>query len=188
MPLLIAIFLFPFVEIAGFIIVGRAIGVLPTLGLIILTAMIGAALLRIQGFGVLQRLNTDVNDNEDPGRDLIHGAMIVIAGILLLIPGFVTDILGFLLFIPPIRDLVWKYMSRNVMSVSERTVYFRSGGAGPGRGRGGPQPRRPGEGPKVVDLDSSDFSSSEPDPNSPWKDKSNGGSGDKPDHDDKRHN
>lgn len=183
MPLLIAIFLFPFVEIAGFIFVGRAIGIFPTLGLIILTAMIGAALLRIQGFSVLQRLNDDMNDDADPGRDLIHGAMIVIAGILLLIPGFVTDILGFLLFIPPIRDLVWKYMSKNVMSVSERTVYFRSAGAEPGRG---PQPQKPGtrSEPKVVDLDSSDFSSSDPDPNSPWSDKTDN----KTDREDKPHN
>ena len=161
MPLLIAIILFPFVEIAGFIIVGQAIGVLPTLGLIMLTAVIGAFLLRIQGFSVLQRLNAAVNEGGDPSRDLIHGAMIVVAGILLLIPGFVTDILGFLLFIPPVRDLVWRHFSRNVVVVSNSS-FFRGSAGGP---RG---PKR--SGPTVVDLDADDFSS-KPDPNSPWSDK-----------------
>lgn len=172
MPLLIAIILFPFVEIAGFIVVGRAIGVLPTLGLIMLTAVIGAFLLRIQGFSVLQRLNAAVNEGGDPSRDLIHGAMIVLAGILLLIPGFVTDILGFLLFIPPVRDLVWRHFSRNVVVVSNSS-FFRGGGTG-GGSKG---PKR--SGPTVVDLDADDFSSN-PDPNSPWSDK-NGEIGNKPD-------
>lgn len=165
MPLLITLVLLPFIEIAGFIIVGRAIGVLPTLGLIILTAMIGAVLLRVQGLSVLQRLNNHMNSGEDPSRDLIHAAMIVTAGILLLIPGFVTDILGFLLFVPFVRDIVWKYMSRNMMVMSERSAFFRSGGAGP---------KRPGGSGKVVDLDADDFSSSDPNPNSPWSGKNGG--------------
>ncbi|WP_174804250.1 FxsA family protein [Martelella limonii] len=164
MPLLIAIILYPFVEIAGFIIVGRAIGLFPTLGLIMLTAVIGAILLRIQGFSVLQRLNQDVRDGGNPGRDLVHGGMIVLAGILLLIPGFVSDICGLLLFIPPLRDFVWRRMSRNMVVVS-RGATFRSR----------PEPRR--ETPKVVDLDAADFSH-DPDPNSPWAD---GGKPDDPD-------
>nr|WP_272213376.1 FxsA family protein [Marinicella sp. W31]MDC2879329.1 membrane protein FxsA [Marinicella sp. W31] len=163
MPLLIAIILFPFVEIAGFIVVGRAIGLFPTLGLIILTAIIGAILLRVQGFGVMQRLNTDVRDGGDPGRELVHGAMIVLAGILLLIPGFVTDILGFLLFIPPFRDFVWRRISKNMVVVSQGSSFFRSG-AGPGGSRRPPG----GRGATVVDLDSEDFSSGSPDANSPW--------------------
>ncbi|AJY45191.1 exclusion suppressor FxsA [Martelella endophytica] len=164
LPFLIAIILFPFIEIAGFIVVGRAIGLFPTLGLIMLTAVIGAILLRVQGFGVLQRLNTAASDGGDPGREMIHGAMIVLAGILLLIPGFVTDILGLLLFIPPVRDLVWKHFRNNMVVVSSRSSFF-GGGAAP---RG---PQRPGgKRPNVVDLDASDFSS-DPDPNSPWADR-----------------
>ena len=159
MLLLISIILIPFVEIAGFIIVGQAIGLFPTLGLILATAILGAILLRIQGFNVLQRLNGDMKDGGDPSRDLIHGAMIVMAGILLLIPGFVTDILGLLLFVPPIRNLVWKYMSRNMVKVSERSTFKQ------------PQhhERYEREQPKVVDLDLTDFSKN-PDPNSPWTD------------------
>lgn len=165
MPLLIAIIVYPFIEIAGFIIVGRAIGLFPTLGLIVLTAVIGAILLRIQGFSVLQRLNQDTREGGNPGRDLVHGGMIVLAGILLLIPGFVSDICGFLLFIPPLRDFVWKRMSRNMVVVSSSASF-----------RAAPQqPRR--EGPKVVDLDADDFSH-DPDPNSPWA-----GKGDRPDDD-----
>ncbi len=172
MPLLIAIILYPFVEIAGFIIVGRAIGLFPTLGLIMLTAVIGAILLRIQGFSVLQRLNQDVRDGGNPGRDLVHGGMIVLAGILLLIPGFVSDICGFLLFVPPFRDFVWKRMSRNMVVVSERSAGFSYTRREPPRREG------PREGPKVVDLDADDFSH-DPDPNSPWAGK------DKPDDNDK---
>ena len=160
MPLLIAIILYPFVEIAGFIIVGRAIGLFPTLGLIMLTAVIGAILLRIQGFSVLQRLNQDVREGGDPSRDMVHGGMIVLAGILLLIPGFVSDICGFLLFVPPFRDFVWKRMSRNMVVVSQRSAGFSYTTR---------EPRRDGVGdrPKVVDLDADDFSH-DPDPDSPW--------------------
>ncbi|WP_180899395.1 FxsA family protein [Martelella soudanensis] len=165
MPLLIAIIFYPFIEIAGFIVVGRAIGLFPTLGLIMLTAVIGAILLRIQGFSVLQRLNQDARDGGNPGRDLVHGGMIVLAGILLLLPGFVSDICGFLLFIPPLRDFVWKRMSRNMVVVSQRSTGFRYTSDPPRR-----------EGPKVVDLEAEDFTH-DPDPNSPWADK--------PDDDDK---
>lgn len=173
MPLLIAIILYPFIEIAGFIIVGRAIGLFPTLGLIMLTAVIGAILLRIQGFSVLQRLNQDVRDGGNPGRDLVHGGMIVLAGILLLIPGFVSDICGFLLFVPPFRDFVWKRMSRNMVVVSERSAGFSYTRREP------PSREGPREGPKVVDLDADDFSH-DPDPNSPWAGKGKPDDNDKP--------
>lgn len=173
MPLLIAIILYPFIEIAGFIIVGRAIGLFPTLGLIMLTAVIGAILLRIQGFSVLQRLNQDVRDGGNPGRDLVHGGMIVLAGILLLIPGFVSDICGFLLFVPPFRNFVWKRMSRNMVVVSERSAGFSYTRREP------PSREGPREGPKVVDLDADDFSH-DPDPNSPWAGKNKPDDNDKP--------
>ena len=115
----------PLLEIAGFIIVGRQIGVLPTLGLVVLSSIAGALLLRIQGFGVMTRIRNEVEAGRDPGRELAHGAMILLAGMLLLIPGFVTDIIGLLLFIPPVRDLAWRFLKRRIIVRSSFSARFR---------------------------------------------------------------
>jgi len=156
-PLLL--FLMPLAEIAGFVVVGKAIGVWATLALVILSAMLGATLLRIQGIGILQRISAESQRGGDPGREMVHGAMIVIAAFLLLLPGFLSDILGLLLFIPAVRDLAWTYLRRRIVVFGSSTA-FRRGPAG------GPSPR-PG-GP-VVDLDEEDFHRNS-NGNSPWSD------------------
>ena len=102
----------PLIEIAGFVVVGRQIGVLPTLGLVVATGILGAILLRIQGFGVMTRIRKETQAGRDPSREVAHGVMVLLAGVLLLIPGFVTDIIGLLLFLPPVRDLAWRYLRR----------------------------------------------------------------------------
>ena len=86
--------LLPLAEIACFILVGRRIGLLPTLSLVVLSAVAGIVLMRIQGFGVLTRLRRSGQDGHAPGKELLDAAMILIAGILLLIPGFISDIVG----------------------------------------------------------------------------------------------
>ncbi|MGD9740578.1 MAG: FxsA family protein [Bauldia sp.] len=91
------------VEIAVFILVGRAIGVAATLGLVLLAAIAGIVLMRSQGFGVMRRIREDVNGGIMPGAALADGAMILLAGVLLIIPGFVTDVIGLLLFLPAVR-------------------------------------------------------------------------------------
>jgi UPF0716 protein FxsA len=106
MPLLFL--LVPIVEIAVFIVVGGRIGLWPTLLLIVVTAIIGTMLLRQQGFGVLAQIRDDVNAGRVPAAAMAHGVMIIVAGVLLLTPGFVTDALGFLLFVPVFRDWVWR--------------------------------------------------------------------------------
>lgn len=98
----------PFIEIAGFIVVGSYIGVFATLGLIILSAMLGFFLLRVQGIGLLQRIRTETAAGRVPDREMVHGAMLVLAAILLIVPGFVTSAVGILLFIPFVRDIVWR--------------------------------------------------------------------------------
>ncbi len=160
----ILIFLMPLAEIAGFVVVGKAVGLWATLALVILSAMLGAALLRIQGTGILRRISEETQNGGIPSRDLVHGAMIVVAAFLLLLPGFITDILGLLLFIPAVRDLAWKYLSK-------RIVVLGSSSAFSGSGRGGPKPQSGprGSGP-VVDLDEGDFQR-QPNRNSPWSDK-----------------
>lgn len=153
------VLLLPFVEIAGFIVVGKAIGVLATLGLTIATSLIGLLLLRHQGLGLLKRLSSEGQRGVEPGRELVHGAMIVIAGFLLLLPGFVTDFIGLLFFLPPVRDLAWKLIRpRMVVMTSAR-------GFGPGTDPFSGA-RGPGKGP-VVDLDEDDFQR-DPDSSSPW--------------------
>jgi UPF0716 protein FxsA len=160
----------PFIEIAGFILVGRQIGVLATLALIVATGILGAILLRIQGFGVMARLRRELDTGSDPSRELAHGAMILLAGVLLLIPGFVTDIVGLLLFLPPVRDLAWRFLkSRVVVSAGGFDGFAWPGarrGAGPGtRSRG-----RSRE--KTIDLEADEYSSGPdagPRPDSPWR-------------------
>lgn len=142
----------PLLEIAVFVVIGGQIGILATLGLVLATAVAGSILLRIQGFGVLARVRRTLNEGHMPGRDLVHGVMILVAGILLLTPGFVTDTLGFLLFIPAVRDAGWAFLRNRIVVVGA--------GAGPG-GRG---PERD----KVIDLDMDDYSSSDA-RTSPWR-------------------
>lgn len=144
-------------EIAAFVVVGSHIGVLPTIGLVILTTIVGAILLRVQGFGVVSRIRAEMDAGRVPGRELTHGVMIMIAGLLLIVPGFITDTVGLLLFIPPIRDAAWNFLKGRI------TVVTSFGGA---RGFGFGGPRRDG-GP-TIDLDEDEYSRTS-DPNSPWR-------------------
>ncbi len=159
------VLLLPFVEIAGFIVVGKAIGVLATLGLTVATSLIGLLLLRHQGLGLLKRLSSEGQRGVEPGRELVHGAMIVIAGFLLLLPGFVTDVIGLLFFLPPVRDLAWKLIGPRMVVMTTARGFSARGGFGPGADPFAGA-RGPGKGP-VVDLDEDDFQR-EPDSSSPW--------------------
>ena len=143
----------PLLEIAGFVLVGSEIGVLSTIGLVLLSAVAGSILLRVQGFGVMNRIRTEMEAGRDPSKELANGAMIVLAGILLVIPGFISDIVGILLFLPPVRALAWRFLSKRVRFTSNFGGFAR---------RGGPA------GGKTIDLDEDDFSR-QPNPNSPWR-------------------
>ncbi|AYG57399.1 membrane protein FxsA [Rhizobium jaguaris] len=163
----IFVFLMPLAEIAGFIIVGKMVGVWATLALVILSALLGAALLRIQGIGILQRISAESRNGGDPGREMVHGAMIVVAAFLLMLPGFISDIIGLLLFIPAVRELAWKVLRKRIVVLGSSRAFGRGAGQGPKSGPG-PQtrPRGPGH---VVDLDETDFHR-EPNRKSPWSD------------------
>jgi UPF0716 protein FxsA len=93
----------PILEIAAFIKIGEAIGVLPTLLGCVATAIIGATLVRHQGFGVLRDAQAAFSRQELPVDQLASGVFILIAGVLLMTPGYVTDTMGFLLLAPPVR-------------------------------------------------------------------------------------
>jgi UPF0716 protein FxsA len=124
----------PLAEIAVFVMVGSEIGVFATIGLILLSAMLGIVLLRVQGIGTLARIQKRMEVGEDPCRDLVHGVMIMFAGILLLIPGFITDTLGLLLFLPPVRDAGWRFLKSRIVHVNIGGM--RPGGAPRGKDRG----------------------------------------------------
>ncbi len=115
--LLIAFIAIPVVEIAVFIEVGSRIGGLNTIILVFLTALIGTWMLRSQGFQTLQRVQESLNRNIFPMAEVFDGLCLLVAGALLLTPGFFTDAIGFLLFIPPFRRLlrgwIWLWLSRS---------------------------------------------------------------------------
>jgi UPF0716 protein FxsA len=154
------VLLLPLAEIAGFVVVGKAIGLWATLGLVVLSSLLGVVLLRAQGLTILRRISTIGREGGVPGRELVHGAMVVVAGFLLLLPGFITDILGLLLFVPGVRELAWKFLSRRIIILGSSPAFNRS--------RGGP-PQQPKTGGPVVDLDADDFRRGA-NPSSPWSD------------------
>lgn len=101
--LLLVFILVPLLEIALFIEIGGAIGALPTIALIVLTAVIGVALIRLQGIITLTRVREKLDRGEMPAVDLVEGIILLIAAALLLTPGFFTDAIGFLALVPSIR-------------------------------------------------------------------------------------
>jgi UPF0716 protein FxsA len=103
------------VEIAVMIQVGQLIGVVNTIGLLILVSLIGAWLVKRQGLGVLARIREQRAAGRLPAAEVFDGALILVAGVLLVIPGFVTDVLGLLLLIPPIRAVARGFVRRRVM-------------------------------------------------------------------------
>ncbi|ATP11749.1 membrane protein FxsA [Bartonella henselae] len=106
------------VEIAGFIFVGKEIGILATLSLIILTTIAGSILLRIQGGSLLKNLQRELLQGQTLEHYIINDGCIIIGAILLILPGFVSDILGILLLIKPVRGIAWYLLSslRNKMN------------------------------------------------------------------------
>ena len=115
--ILLALFVaVPLVEIAVFIKVGGIIGLGWTLACVVLTAVIGTALLRQQGLATLQRAQDSMARNEMPLRELFDGACLLVAGVLLLTPGFVTDAAGALLLLPPIREVLRQFLARRLVA------------------------------------------------------------------------
>jgi len=129
MPLLIiaAVLIgLPMLEIAIFIRVGSVIGVFPTLALTIATAVAGAVMLRRQGLRTLMQARAQMDRGIAPAREAFDGICLVLAGLLLLIPGFFTDFLGLLLFIPTVRGWLWHRVQQRV-HVRGGGRFYRSG-------------------------------------------------------------
>ena len=114
MWLFLAFLAVPLIEIALFIQVGGALGLFPTLAIVVLTAILGTYLVRAQGAMALGQLRGSLNSFSDPTEPLAHGAMILFSGALLLTPGFFTDAMGFLLLIPAFRSRAFQYLRSKV--------------------------------------------------------------------------
>ena len=102
----------PFAELFILIQVGQAIGALETVAVLVVVSAVGAWLVKREGLGVLRRARQRVNAGAVPGRELVDGVLIIIAGALLLTPGFLTDVTGVLLLVPPVRATVRAAASR----------------------------------------------------------------------------
>ena len=129
--LLLLFFTIPLLEITVLLQVGSAIGVLPTIAMVVLTAVIGAGLIRAQGIATLGRVRLELERGELPAVGIIEAAMLLVAGALLLTPGFVTDAVGFLILVPPLRRrAIQSFLIRRVV-----TTGAAPGQGGPGRAR-----------------------------------------------------
>jgi UPF0716 protein FxsA len=148
MPLLLLIvfIVVPIVELYVIIQVGQAIGVVPTLFLLLLSAVLGTVLLRSQGRAVWRRFNQALNERRVPHREVLDGVLVIFGGALLLTPGFVTDVVGILFLLPLSRAGIRGFISKlfiGRVALSGRAAYW---GYNRVRGRGG-EPGGPGDGP-----------------------------------------
>lgn len=113
MPVLLVLLAAAIIELTVLIVVGQAIGLLATIGLLILASLIGAVLLRHEGARTLRAFTEAVRTRRPPHQELVDGMLIAAAGVFIVLPGFVSDVLGLLLLLPPIRALVRKRMLRS---------------------------------------------------------------------------
>jgi UPF0716 protein FxsA len=137
-PLLVLLFIaVPLVELYVILQVGQAIGVLPTIALLVGDSILGSLLMRSQGRAVWRRFNSTLAEGRVPAREVVDGALVIFGGALLLTPGFTTDLLGLLLLLPPTRAVVRRLLVRRLLPAM--TVRVVSGA--PPRRRGRPEGR-----------------------------------------------
>ncbi|WP_234494693.1 FxsA family protein [Vibrio maritimus] len=122
-PILLLLFIFvPIIEIGLFIQVGGFLGLWTTIGLVLLTAVVGASLVRSQGLQTLMSVQNRLQQGEMPAQQIVEGVMLAVSGVLLLTPGFMTDAMGMLVLLPAPRAAIAKYL------MSKMVVKTMSGG------------------------------------------------------------
>ena len=119
-PFLILIILIPVIEIYLFIKIGSQIGAITTIMLIFVTAIVGVYYAKYEGLNTLKSGFSQLRRNETPTYEMLSGAAIAFAAVLLIIPGFLTDIIGFLLIFPISRKLIFKYYSKKFTNKKKR--------------------------------------------------------------------
>ena len=110
--LLLIILIVPLIEIYLFIQIGGQIGAFNTILIILLTAVVGIYFVRLQGLNTLRSGVTQLYRNQIPIYEMISGAALAVAALLLIVPGFATDVLGFLIVLPFTRNLIFKYLGK----------------------------------------------------------------------------
>ena len=151
MWLLLLFILIPLLEIWLFILLGGFIGVYPTLFVILLTAILGTFLVKTQGINVLKEIQSKFNELENPTEPIVHGAMILFAGALLLTPGFFTDTVGFLLLLPKVRRAAFFWL-KNRLNLVKNSSFETSRG----------------DKYNYSDIEVTDYKEVEPEEKSPW--------------------
>jgi UPF0716 protein FxsA len=138
MPILLVILFIvvPILELYVIIQVGQLIGVVPTLALLLADALLGSWLLKHEGRGAWRRFNEALAARRFPGKEVADGVLIVIGGTLLLTPGFLTDIFGLFLLLPPTRAVARRVLKR--LTIGRFMVVGMGGGDGPFGGSPGP--------------------------------------------------
>ncbi|HEY4199411.1 MAG TPA: FxsA family protein [Devosiaceae bacterium] len=135
--LLLGIVATPLIEIATFIKVGQLIGLWPTLLAVIASALLGSYVLKTQGLALAGQIRAAMDRGDMPARAVFDAMLVFAAGVLLLVPGFVTDVFGLLLLIPPVRQALYAGLTRNMTVVSTA----------------GPSPTRP----RTIELDDDSY-------------------------------
>ena len=127
-PLLLALFIIvPIAELYAIYTIGDAIGVIPTLLLLALDSVLGSLLLRSQGRAVWRRFNETMAAGRVPHKELQHGIAVIFGGALLITPGFLTDIVGLLLLLPPTRAVILRFVMRRLARRVEARVVTGGG-------------------------------------------------------------
>jgi UPF0716 protein FxsA len=141
--LIVLFIVVPIAELYVIIQVGQAIGLWPTLALLLADALLGSFLLKHQGRGAWRRFNEALAQRRFPGKEVVDGLLIVVGGTLLLAPGFLTDIVGLILLIPPTRAIVRSVLRRFTIGRFTIVGMPSGGGPAPGPGTGAPGAGRP---------------------------------------------
>lgn len=114
----------PLIEIALFIVVGRALGVWPTLGLVLASTIAGGLLLRLLGLAMVGQIRSTVSARKLPGQRAADAMMIVVAALLLIVPGFFSSAVGLILLLPPVRSLIYHWFSQRIEVVDLSTTEY----------------------------------------------------------------
>lgn len=130
---LLALFLIvPVVELALLIQLGGLIGFWPTIGIIVLTGITGTYLAKREGLSVWRRFNDRLKQGQLPGRELLDGVIILVAGALLITPGVLSDIAGLIGLVPVTRGVLRRYLDARIQKASKQgSVFFSFGGSAP---------------------------------------------------------
>ncbi len=146
--ILLGFLLLPLAEIAMFVVVGQAVGLWMTLALVIAGALLGGLLLRQQGLGIVARLRSNMGAGTLPAQTMFDAMMIGIAGFLLMLPGFISDIVALALLIPPLRAALYAGLASRMTVVQTTSASYRRHAD-----VNDPQISRP----RTIDLDDDDW-------------------------------